>query len=34
MLIFFHEFGHFILAKLSDIKVREFSLGFGPQLFK
>jgi len=34
MLIFFHEFGHFIVAKLSDIKVREFSLGFGPQLVK
>ncbi|HHW02823.1 MAG TPA: RIP metalloprotease RseP [Thermoanaerobacterales bacterium] len=34
MLIFFHEFGHFILAKVADIKVKEFSLGFGPQLFK
>lgn len=32
MLIFFHELGHFIVAKLSDIKVNEFSLGFGPQL--
>lgn len=34
MLVFFHEFGHFLIAKLSDIKVNEFSLGFGPQLFK
>ncbi|MCR4430548.1 MAG: RIP metalloprotease RseP [Tepidanaerobacteraceae bacterium] len=34
MLIFFHELGHFIVAKLSDIKVREFSLGFGPQIFR
>ena len=34
MLIFFHEFGHFIVAKISDIKVNEFSLGFGPSLFK
>lgn len=32
MLIFFHELGHFIVAKLSDIKVNEFSLGFGPQV--
>lgn len=32
MLIFFHELGHFIVAKLSDIKVNEFSLGFGPQI--
>jgi len=32
MLITFHELGHFIVAKLSDIKVNEFSLGFGPQL--
>lgn len=32
MLIFFHELGHFIVAKLSDIKVNEFSLGLGPQL--
>ena len=32
MLVFFHELGHFIVAKLSDIKVNEFSLGFGPQI--
>jgi len=32
MLIFFHELGHFIVAKLSNIKVNEFSLGFGPPL--
>jgi len=33
-LIFFHEFGHFIVAKLSGIKVNEFSMGFGPQILK
>ncbi|BAF59442.1 MAG: RIP metalloprotease RseP [Pelotomaculum sp.] len=33
MLIFFHELGHFMLAKLVGIKVREFSLGFGPKIF-
>lgn len=32
LLIFFHEFGHFIVAKLVGIKVHEFSLGFGPKL--
>ncbi|OAT85861.1 RIP metalloprotease RseP [Desulfotomaculum copahuensis] len=32
LLIFFHEFGHFIVAKLAGIKVHEFSLGFGPRL--
>jgi regulator of sigma E protease len=33
MLIFFHELGHFILAKLVGVKVLKFSLGFGPRLF-
>lgn len=31
-LIFVHEFGHFITAKLFGIKVLKFSLGFGPKL--
>ncbi len=30
--ILFHEFGHFITAKLSGIKVFRFSIGFGPKL--
>lgn len=30
--IFIHEFGHFFVAKLSGIKVNEFSLGMGPKL--
>lgn len=29
-----HEFGHFIAAKLSGIRVLEFSVGMGPRLFK
>lgn len=33
VLIFVHEFGHFITAKLSGIKVNEFALGMGPKLF-
>ena len=32
LLIIFHEFGHFIVAKTVGIKVTEFSLGFGPKL--
>ncbi|UMZ73402.1 RIP metalloprotease RseP [Natranaerofaba carboxydovora] len=32
ILIFVHEFGHFIVAKLSGVKVLEFALGFGPKL--
>jgi len=33
VLILAHEFGHFITAKLSGIKVNEFSLGMGPKIF-
>ena len=33
MIILFHEGGHFIAAKLSKVKVNEFSLGMGPKLF-
>lgn len=33
-LIFIHEFGHFITAKLSGVKVNEFALGMGPTLLK
>ncbi len=29
-IVFFHELGHFAVAKLAGIKVYEFSLGFGP----
>lgn len=32
ILIFIHEFGHYITAKLNDIRVEEFALGFGPKL--
>jgi len=33
VLIIVHELGHFIAAKLSDIKVLEFSIFMGPKLF-
>ncbi len=32
LLIFFHELGHFIVAKMVGVKVLKFSLGFGPKL--
>ena len=33
-LVFFHELGHFLFARLFGVKVEVFSLGFGPKLFK
>lgn len=33
ILVIFHEFGHFIMAKRAGIFVREFSIGMGPLLF-
>jgi len=33
VLIFVHEFGHFLAAKYSGVGVLKFSLGFGPKLF-
>ncbi len=32
VLVFVHELGHFLVAKLFDVKVLRFSLGFGPKL--
>ena len=34
ILILAHEFGHFITAKLSGVKVNEFSLFMGPAIWK
>ncbi len=33
-LIFFHESGHYLVAKLFGVKVEVFSLGFGKKLFR
>ena len=33
VLIFVHELGHFLTAKLVDIEVPRFSIGFGPKIF-
>ncbi|MBE5997228.1 MAG: RIP metalloprotease RseP [Lachnospiraceae bacterium] len=32
VIILYHEFGHFIVAKLNGVAVEEFSFGFGPRL--
>lgn len=31
-LVLIHESGHFLVAKVCKVKVREFSIGFGPTL--
>jgi regulator of sigma E protease len=31
--VFFHELGHFLVARWNGIKVLTFSIGFGPELF-
>ncbi|MBI2482360.1 MAG: RIP metalloprotease RseP [Candidatus Vogelbacteria bacterium] len=33
VLVFFHELGHFVVAKWSGIRVDEFGLGFPPKVF-
>ena len=33
IVVFFHELGHFLVARLYRIRVLVFSLGFGPELF-
>jgi regulator of sigma E protease len=33
IVVFFHEFGHFLVARWCGVKVVTFSIGFGPELF-
>ncbi|MFC4387434.1 RIP metalloprotease RseP [Gracilibacillus marinus] len=33
LLVFIHEFGHYIFAKRAGMLVREFAIGFGPKIF-
>ena len=33
VIVFVHEFGHFIFAKKTGVHVYEFSIGFGPKIF-
>ena len=32
-IVFIHEFGHYFVAKICGVKVEEFSIGFGKELF-
>ena len=34
ILVTFHEFGHFYIARLFNVKVLNFSIGFGKTLYK
>lgn len=34
LVVMLHELGHFTVAKLSGIKVNEFSIGMGPKFIK
>ncbi len=33
VIVFIHEFGHFLVARFCGVKVEEFSIGFGRELF-
>ena len=33
VLVFVHEFGHYIIARWNGVRVEVFSIGFGPELF-
>ena len=34
LIVVIHELGHFLFAKLNNVKVNEFSIGMGPKLFE
>ncbi len=34
LIIIIHEFGHFLAAKLCNVKVNEFSIGMGPNIYQ
>src|SRR5919106_123669 len=33
IVVFVHELGHYLLARLNGVRVQVFSIGFGPELF-
>ncbi len=33
VIVFIHEFGHYFVAKISGVKIEEFSIGFGKEIF-
>ena len=33
IVVFFHELGHFLVARMCGVRILVFSVGFGPELF-
>ncbi|QXK91629.1 RIP metalloprotease RseP [Neoehrlichia mikurensis] len=33
IIVFIHEYGHYVVAKICNVKIEAFSIGFGPELF-
>ncbi len=33
VVVFVHEFGHFLVARRNGVRCQAFSIGFGPELF-
>ena len=33
ILVFVHEWGHYIVARICGVRVEQFAIGFGPELF-
>jgi len=33
VMVFFHELGHYLVARFNGVRVEAFSIGFGPQIF-
>src|SRR6202030_3480686 len=33
ILVFVHEFGHYLIARRNGVRIEVFSIGFGPELF-
>ena len=34
LIVFVHEFGHYYVAKINNVDIEKFSIGFGPAVFK
>ena len=34
IIIIIHELGHFLVAKLFNVKIKQFAIGFGPTIWK
>ncbi len=33
VLVYFHEMGHYVIARMNGVRVETFSIGFGPEIF-